>query len=478
MTECQQLLADYAKNGSETAFRELVTRYIDLVFSTALRLVDGDAHRAQDTVQTVFIDLARQAPKLSPDTMLGGWLHRDTCFVAAKVMRGERRRQLRERQAAEMNALNQSDAGFAHFAPVLDEAINRLGEEDRKAILLRFYERYDLRSVGEALGSSENAAQKRVSRALEQLHDILARQGVTLSAAALATGLAAEAVTAAPAGLAASIATTAVASAAVAGGIATTFVKTMALTELKIGVIGALVAAGVATPLLIQRQSLVQLREENQSLMSQVAQLTGVAAEAERLSNLVGQANSSASGSKDQSRELLRLRGEVGFLRRQASQFEKSKEENHRLRIGSTGVQEFRLVGDWSGQTNFPRESWAFAGYTAPEAALQSGMWAMTRGDVETMLSSLTPTARKEMEDEWKGKTESQIVSELPFDAARTSIYRIDRREVISDDEVDFDISFEESPQDFGSNTFVRSVVLEVKAKRIGGEWKVEPKPK
>src|SRR5258708_5611909 len=147
MTDSRQLLSAYARNGSETAFRELVTRYIDLVFSTALRFVDGDAHRAQDVVQVVFMDLAHQAPKLSGDTLLGGWLHRDTCFVAAKVMRGERRRQLRERQAAEMNALNAVETRLIDIGPVLDEVINELGDEDRKAILLRFYERRDLRSI-------------------------------------------------------------------------------------------------------------------------------------------------------------------------------------------------------------------------------------------------------------------------------------------------------------------------------------------
>src|SRR5215475_15609533 len=87
MTDSRQLLERYARTGSETAFGELVTRYIDLVFSTAMRVVDGDRHRAEDVTQTVFMDLARQASKLSEDTMLGGWLHRDTCYVAAKVMR-------------------------------------------------------------------------------------------------------------------------------------------------------------------------------------------------------------------------------------------------------------------------------------------------------------------------------------------------------------------------------------------------------
>ncbi|HEU0040124.1 MAG TPA: sigma factor, partial [Verrucomicrobiae bacterium] len=104
MTDGQQLLAQYAESGSETAFRELVTRYVDLVYSAAVRLVNGDTHLAEDVTQTVFADLARLAHALSREVMLGGWLHRHTCFVASKTMRGERRRQARERQAAEMNA--------------------------------------------------------------------------------------------------------------------------------------------------------------------------------------------------------------------------------------------------------------------------------------------------------------------------------------------------------------------------------------
>src|SRR6266513_376446 len=155
MTESQNLLAEYVQTGSDAAVRELVTRYVDLVYSTAHRLVEGDRHRAEDVAQTVFVDLARMARTLPNDVMLGGWLHRHTCFVAANTMRGERRRQSRERQAVEMNALQgNSDEDFSLIAPILDEAINELTEADRTAILLRFFEQRDFGSVGEALGSN------------------------------------------------------------------------------------------------------------------------------------------------------------------------------------------------------------------------------------------------------------------------------------------------------------------------------------
>src|SRR2546423_5464609 len=170
MAHGEQLLAEFVNNGSEAAFREIVARYVDLVYSAAVRLVNHDSHLAEDVTQTVFADLARMAPGLSAKVLLGGWLHRHTCFVASKARRGERRRQLREKKAAEMNSTEDNHGDeLASLAPILDEAINQLGSEDRRAILLRFFEQCDFRAVGEALGSNEEAARKRVSRALDKL---------------------------------------------------------------------------------------------------------------------------------------------------------------------------------------------------------------------------------------------------------------------------------------------------------------------
>jgi RNA polymerase sigma factor (sigma-70 family) len=273
MTDSQQLLADYAANGSERAFQELVARYVDLVYSTAIRLVDGDAHRAKDVAQTVFVDLSRMAAKLSPNSRLGGWLHRHTCFVARTVMRGERRRQARERQAMELSTLNNHpDAALAEIAPVLDEAINELGADDRDAILLRFFERRNLRSVGEALGTSENVAQKRVARAVQEVATMLRRRGYVLPAAALATGLAAGAVTAAPAGLALSITGTVLGGAGAAGGLGSTTAKVVGLAKLKLGIVGALVVAGAVTVVFLQHTPQAKLLDESAVVQTPSAQ--------------------------------------------------------------------------------------------------------------------------------------------------------------------------------------------------------------
>ncbi len=256
MTDSQKLLAEYVTKGSEAAFRELVARYINLVYSTALRLVGGDTQLAEDVTQTVFISLARKARGLSSEVMLGGWLHQHTYHVATRAVRSERRRLSREREAVEMNTLqDDSGASLRQVAPILDEAITQLGSEDRTAILLRFFEQRDFRAVGEAMGSSEDAARMRVNRALEKLHSLLKRRGVTLSAVALGTALGAGAVNAAPAGLATTISTAALAGAMAGTGTTLTITKLITMTKLQAVIIGAVLVGGVATTLVIEHQA-------------------------------------------------------------------------------------------------------------------------------------------------------------------------------------------------------------------------------
>ncbi len=341
MTNGERLLSEYVAHGSDSAFRELVSRYTDLVFTAALRLTDGDRHLAQDVAQTVFLDLARNARKLPREVMLGGWLHRHTCFVASKTMRSERRRQTREQHSVEMKALEDDSAEeLARIASVLDAAINQLGEKDRAAILLRFFEKLNFRSVGEALGTNEDTAQKRVSRALEKLHALLRGRGATLSGTVLGTILAAEAVTAAPAGMAAMLAGTALASAGLASGGALFGSKILGLVSLKPAVIAALALGALAVPLLIQNRSIERLRQDNRLMHQQMGQSEQLAAENEHLSNLVFQANSAAVSDGAPSSELLRLRGEVGRLRREIKEAEGVREENNRLRKTIAGMAE------------------------------------------------------------------------------------------------------------------------------------------
>lgn len=315
MTENQQILRDFAASGSEEAFRELVRRYVNLVYSTALRVLGSDRHAAKDVTQTVFVHLGRNARKLPPEVMLGGWLHRDTCHVACNYLRTERRRRAREREATLMETTpDHSSANLALVAPILDEAIDALNEEDRAAILLRFFEQQDFRSVGATLGSTEDGARMRVSRALEKLHRLLTKRGVALASTALAAGLTSEAVTAAPAGLAGAVARVALGVSAPLAGPAATTIKIMTMTKIQAAVCGILVLGAAAIPLWLQHQSQQRVREENRALRAQVEQLS---ADAQQLSNQLAAVAEKPSPESGRQRELLKLRGEVAGLKRE-----------------------------------------------------------------------------------------------------------------------------------------------------------------
>ena len=213
-------------------------------------------------------------------------------------------------------------ANLALVAPILDEAIDQLETEDRSAIMLRFFEQLEFRAVGLRLGSSEDAARMRVSRALEKLHVLLKNRGVTFSAAALGAGLAAEAVTAAPLGLAATVAGTALAGVGV-GGAGATFLKLMTMTKMKLALITTVVAAAIAVPAIVQYQSVTKLRLDNQTLREQTAQMGALQAENESLSNLVVQATAGERPAERQTRELARLRAEVDRLRQQTNDLQR-----------------------------------------------------------------------------------------------------------------------------------------------------------
>ena len=227
-----ELLKAFADDRSEAAFRTLVERHLPVVWSCVRRVTNGDHALAEDITQQVFADLALKARGIPAATPLGGWLHRHAFFTATKSIRTESRRRTRESHAATMSEISppsqpggDGDALWAQLAPHLDAELAALPADDRAALVLRFFEKRSHRAVAAELGVSEDAARKRIDRALEKLRRRLKAKGVSLASAAALAAMLPSSIVAPPAGLAAivSAAATAAAAVGIAAGTATGF---------------------------------------------------------------------------------------------------------------------------------------------------------------------------------------------------------------------------------------------------------------
>jgi RNA polymerase sigma factor (sigma-70 family) len=324
MTSDLDLLRQFARENSQDAFAEIVRRHLDLVYSAARRQVRSP-QLAEDIAQSVFADLARDAGKLKPDTILIAWLYSVTRRTAIDAIRKESRRQLREQIAVEMNNMNATANDWTQIEPLLDDAMAALDETDRSAILLRYFENKNLREVAEALGATEDAAQKRVSRAVERLREFFSKRNIAIGASGLAILISANAVQSAPVGLAAAISTAAfLAGTAIQTSTAITATKVIAMTTLQKSVIGAALAVAVGTGAYETHQA-ARLRDQVQTLQRQQAPLAEQIRQLQRerddaTNQLAGLEAENAQLQADQNEaELLKLRGEVTQLRGEVS---------------------------------------------------------------------------------------------------------------------------------------------------------------
>lgn len=292
MTSDAELLRHYAIDRSQEAFAELVRRNVDLVYCAALRQMAGDHHRAQEVTQMVFTDLSRKAASLARHPALVAWLHRSTYLAAASIRRRERRRQRHElAAAAEMPdvAEDTSVPSWESLRPVLDDALNKLSERDREAVLLRYFANRPFAEVGRHLDVTENAARMRVERALDRLRGLLAGRGITSSSAALAMAFGAQESAAAPAGVA-----QAATAAAIAGGLhaagASLGIVTMSKAPLALTcaalILGSAIVATQRRAIAVASLELAELVRENQAIPALQEQNRALTASVQQADNL------------------------------------------------------------------------------------------------------------------------------------------------------------------------------------------------
>jgi len=318
------LLGEFTRDQSQDAFTALVRRHLDLVYCAALRQVRSP-ELAEEVAQSVFTDLARNAARLNSDTILTAWLYQVTRRTAIDLVRGETRRQLREQIASEMNAMNANAADWTQIEPLLDEAMHALDQTDRTAVLLRYFENKSLREVGQSLGTTDDAAQKRVSRAVERLREFFIKRGVTIGASGLVVVISANAVQAAPIGLSVAIAATAaLAGTTTATAASATTTKAIVMTTLQKTLISATLVIAVGTGI-YEALQVSRLRNQVQTVQQQqIEQIQQLTREREDATNQLAALRNENERLNRNTAELLKLRGEVGVLRRQQREVERT----------------------------------------------------------------------------------------------------------------------------------------------------------
>lgn len=207
-----ELLLRYTRHADQRAFTDLVQRHVNLVYASALRHLHGDRHRSEDVTQEVFTTLARKASSLAQHPSLAGWIYATARLTALDTLRRDQRRLHRETKAEAMSLSDSSpQPHWETIRPALDDALQDLDERERLPVILRFFGQQSFAAIAQQLGVSENAAQKRVDRALDLLNSALGKRGIASSTALLGASLAHAAITA-PAALATAVSSAALAS--------------------------------------------------------------------------------------------------------------------------------------------------------------------------------------------------------------------------------------------------------------------------
>jgi len=441
------LLSRYTRHHAEDAFAEIVRRHLDLVYSAALRQVRSP-QLAEEVAQSAFTDLARNAHRLAPDTILTAWLYQVTRRTAIDVVRREARRQLREQMATEMNALNATAAGWTHIEPILDEAMSALDETDRAAVLLRYFENKSLREIGQTLGTSDDAAQKRVRRAVERLREFFAKHGITVGAGGLAVAITANAVQAAPIGMALTISTAAVlAGTTIATTATATATKAIAMTTIQKTIVGATLATALGTGIYEAHQA-SRLRVENQTLRQQQAPLTEQTQQLQRERDATTRQLAALRDDNERlnrnTPELLRLRAEVTRLR------SLQKESATQREVSSSELPEWKP------------DQLMNAGRSTPQNAAQTFFWASATTNLTEMANCVVPDASDPPSDE---AIESFIKKDINYRTTDFLKVKVLSQTNVSTDEVQLEL-YAQSASGVGVS---RAHTL----RNVEGQWKL-----
>jgi hypothetical protein len=221
---------------------------------------------------------------------------------------------------------------------------------------------------------------------------------------------------------------------------------------------------GLAIGFAAQREARIKAETEHTALEHQLETLRGIAAENLQLSNLVARASAPKPLPGDESGELLRLRSEVSELRRQCADLKSALSENDEAHIAPAPSSRTSAADAVKTQDFWPRNSWEFAGYATPDAALQSSLWAANNGDLKGVLAAATDDLRENMEKNLEGKSETEASVRVMDEVSGVQSIRVLDRTPQPDGTVLINAVFTEK-----YDTHTRKIILQ----KVGADWKI-----
>jgi RNA polymerase sigma-70 factor, ECF subfamily len=157
-----------AQKGDKDAFHLLYRQFLGRVYAVCLRML-GDAQKAEDATQEVFIKVWQQLPDFRADSAFATWLHSIATRTAIDLWRRDRMLRLVDSDAPEEQG---AEAGTAD-AQDLEQAIRRLPAQARAVFVLYALEGYKHQEIAVLLGIAEGSSKAHYHRARQLLQEHL-----------------------------------------------------------------------------------------------------------------------------------------------------------------------------------------------------------------------------------------------------------------------------------------------------------------